>query len=202
MKMSFLDRILFLITGLLAAYQIAVGINGLNTIPTIAYTIAFGILLVTGLLIIILGVEILDLPVVVILSTIIPLSLATGLVWQYLPSIRTLYLIFTVIGFLAIVISRARPMKNKLPVLVLAVVHAIAGLTIFLLPIILVFNGGTTPGFALVSIGGALIGLGGLLLALLKAGKPILSREAIFRIFPVLMLMMTFAFVAGFALAS
>ncbi len=202
MKMSALDRILFLITGLLAAYQIAVGINGLNTIPTISYTIAFGILLVTGLLIIILGLEILDLPVVVILSTILPLSLSTGLVWQHMPAIRTLYLIFAVIGFLAIVISRARPMKNKLPVLVLAVVHAIAGLTIFLLPIILVLNSRTPPGFALVSMGGALIGLGGLLLALLKTGKPLLSREAIFRIIPVLMLMMTIAFVAGFALAS
>jgi hypothetical protein len=201
MKMTILDRVLLLITGLLAAYMIAVGINGLNIISTIAYTIAFGILLVAGLLIIILGLEVLDLPIVIILSTIIPLSLSTGLVWQYLPAIRTLYLIFSIAGFLAIVISRVRPIKNKFPVLVLAIVHAIAGLTIFLLPITLVFNGRTTPGFALVSVGGALIGLGGLLLGLLKAGKPLLSREVIYRVLPALLLLMTAAFVAGFAQA-
>jgi len=44
------------------------------------------------------------------------------------------------------------------------------------------------------------MGLGGLLLALLKAGKPLLSRETIFRILPVLLLIMTALFVAGFAL--
>lgn len=202
MKISALDRILILVTSLLAAYQIAVGINDLNTIPTIAYTITFGTLLVASLLITILGIEVLDLPIVIVLSTIIPLSLSTGLVWQYLPSIRNLYLAFAMLGFLVIVISRARPMKNRLPVLVLTVVHAIAGLTIFLLPIVLVFTGQTAPGFALVSVGGALISLGGLLLALLKAYKPLLSRETIFRILPVLLLMMTIAFVAGFALAS
>lgn len=201
MKMSILDRILLLSTCLLAAYMIAVGINELNIISTIAYTIAFGILLVAGLLIIILGLEVLDLPIVIILSTIIPLSLSTGLVWQYLPAIRTLYLIFSIAGFLAIVISRMRPIKNKFPVLVLAVVHAIAGLTIFLLPIVWVFNGRVAPGFALVSVGGALIGLGGLLLGLLKAGKPLLSREVIYRVLPALLLLMTAAFVAGFAQA-
>ena len=46
MKMSMLDRILLLVTGLLAAYQIVVGINDLSTAPIIAYTIAFGVLLV------------------------------------------------------------------------------------------------------------------------------------------------------------
>ena len=45
MKMTSLDRILLLLTGLLAAYQVAVGIDGLSTLPIIAYTIAFGVLL-------------------------------------------------------------------------------------------------------------------------------------------------------------
>ena len=83
MKISPLDRALLLITGILAAYQVAVGIDGFDTIPIIAYTIAFGILLVAGLLLIILGFDVLDSPIVVIVSTIIPLSLSLGLVWQH-----------------------------------------------------------------------------------------------------------------------
>jgi hypothetical protein len=200
MKISILDRILLLLTGLLAAYQIAVGIDGFSTIPMIAYSTAFGVLLVAGLLLLILGFEVLDSPIVVMISTIIPLSLATGLIWQYLPNYRVMYLIFAIIGFFAIVVTRALPIKNRFPLFILVIVHGVAGLTIFLLPIILVFSGLALSGFLLISVGGALIGLGGLLLALLKAGKPLLSRELIFRVLPGLLLLMTSAFVTGFAL--
>jgi uncharacterized membrane protein YjjP (DUF1212 family) len=198
MKMTILDRILLLITGLLAAYQIAVGIDGLATLPIIAYTIAFGILLVAGLLLIILGFDVLDSPIVVIVSTVIPLSLSLGLVWEHLPAYRTVYLVFVILGFLAILVTRLLPLKNKLPVFMLAAVHGIAGLTIFLLPIIWAFTGRATHGFALVGVGGALIGIGGLLLSFLKAGKPLLSRATILKVLPSLLLLMTAAFVAGF----
>ena len=198
MKMSPLDRVLLLVTGLLAAYEIVVGIDKLSTTPIVAYTIAFGVLLVAGLLLIILGFDVLDAPVVVIVSTIIPLSLSLGLVWEHLTSFRTLYLIFTIIGFLAVVLTRSIPMQNKLPTIIIALVHGIAGMTIFLLPIIISVQGQTKPAFALVGIGGALIGIGGLLLSFLKAGKPILSRETIFKVLPGLLLLMTACFVAGF----
>ena len=58
--MSLLDRVLLLLTGLLAAYQLAFGLGGLDTLPVIAYTIAFGVLLIAGLLLIILGFGVLD----------------------------------------------------------------------------------------------------------------------------------------------
>jgi hypothetical protein len=198
MKITPLDRVLLLLTGLLAAYQVAVGINGFSTLPIIAYTIAFGVLLVAGLLLIIWGFEVLDSPMVVIVSTVIPLSLATGLVWQHLDPVRIPYLIFAIIGFLAIIITRSFPMPGKLPTIVLALIHGIAGMTIFLLPILLSIQGQTNPLFALVGVGGALIGLGGLLLSFLKAGRPILSRETILKVLPGLLLLMTICFVAGF----
>ena len=198
MKMSMLDRILLLATGLLAAYQIVVGINDLSTAPIIAYTIAFGVLLVAGLLLIILGFDVLDSPVVVIVSTVIPLALSLGLVWEHLPAFRTPYLVFAMLGFLAVVLTRTIPMQNKLPTVVIAVVHGIAGLTIFLLPIAIAVQGVVRPAFALVGLGGALIGLGGLLLSFLKAGRPILSRETIFKVLPGLLLLMTLCFVTGF----
>lgn len=198
MKMTMLDRVLLLLTGLLAAWQVAIGIDAFDTLPVIAYTLGFGVLLVAGLLLIILGFEILDSPAVVIVSTLIPLSLALGLAWQYLEAYRTAYLIFTIGGFLAVTLTRLIPAPGKLPVFTLAVTHGIAGLTIFLLPIFLSASGTVHPGFALVGLGGALIGLGGLLLSFLKAGKPILARDTIFKILPGLLLLMTMAFVAGF----
>ena len=198
MKMSSLDRVLILLTGLLAAYQIVVGIDKMDSVPIIAYTIAFGVLLVAGLLLIILGFDALDSPVVVIVSTIIPLAISTGLVYQYLASFRTPYLIFAIIGFSAVTFTRSIPMQNKLPIFTIAIVHGIAGMTIFLLPIITSIQGQTHPLFSLVGIGGALIGIGGLLLSFLKTGKPILSRETIFKVLPSLLLLMTICFVVGF----
>ena len=200
MKTSSLDRIILLLTVVLAAYQVSVGIDGLSTLPIIAYTIAFGVLLVAGLLLLILGLEVLDSPIVVIVSTIIPLSLSLGLVWEYLASYRTPYLLLTIVGFAAIMLTRSFPMPGKLPVIVLATVHGIAGMVIFLQPIIFALTGQSKPGFVLVGLGGALIGIGGLLLSFLKTGKPILSRKTIFNIFPGLLLVMTTAYVAGFAL--
>ena len=199
-KISVLDRILLLITGLLAAYQIAFGVEGAPPLATISYTIAFGVLLVACLLMIIMGLEVLDSPWVVIVSTIIPLSLSLGLVSEYLPGWTTPYLIFVIGGFLAVGITQlATP--GKLATFVIAIVHSIAGMLIFLLPIILSLRGETPGGFALVGVGGALIGVGGLLLSFLKAGKPILSQKTILTILPGLLLLMTAAFVAGFAMS-
>ena len=198
MKMSPLDRVLLLLTGILAAYQIAVGMDGFSTFPILAYTISFGVLLIAALLLIIWGFDVLDSPMVVIVSTIIPLSLSMGLAWQHLASFRTSYLVFAIVGFLAVSITRSIPVPGKLPIIVLILVHGIAGMTIFLLPILLALQGKTQPAFALVGVGGALIGIGGLLLSFLKAGKPILSRETIFKALPGLLLLMTICFVAGF----
>ena len=198
MKMSGLDRALILLMGLLAAYQIVVGIDKMDSIPIIAYTIAFGVLLVAGLLLIILGFDALDSPTVVVASTVIPLSLATGLVYQHLASLRTPYLLFVIIGFAAVTFTRSIQMQSRLPVITIAIVHGVAGMTIFLLPIITSIRGETHPLFALVGLGGALIGIGGLLLSFLKTGRPILSRETILRVLPGLFLLMTVCFVAGF----
>lgn len=198
MKMSSLDRILLLLTGILAAYQVAVGIDGFDTLPIIAYTIAFGVLLIAGILLVIWGFDVLDAPVVAIVSTVIPLALSLGLVWQHLASLRTPYLLFAIGGFLAVTLTRSIPTPGKIATLVLAVTHGIAGMTIFLLPILLSIQGKTQPLFSLVGVGGALIGIGGLLLSFLKAGKPILSKELILKILPVILFLMTLCFVVGF----
>jgi hypothetical protein len=199
MRIAILDRILLLVMCLAAGYQIITGVEGLAPVPMIVYTVGFGVLLVAGLLLIILGFEALDSPVVIVVSTVIPLSLSLGLVWEHCSACRTPYLVFVIVGFLTVLATRLLPLRNRLPVLVLAVVHGIAGLTIFVLPVLLSATGRARPGFGLVGVGGALIGVGGLLLALLKAGKPLVSRAIILKILPGLLLLMTAAFVAGFA---
>lgn len=201
MKVTSLDRLLLLVTCLLAAYQVVVGINGLENVPTIAYTIAFGVLLVACLLIIILGFDVLNSRIVVMFSSIIPLSLSLGLIWEQVYSWRVPYLIFVILGYLAIIITRLMNISARVSTFILAIVHGVAGLVVFLLPSILSAQGIARPGFAFVGLGGALIGLAGLLLYFLKTGRPIVSRQIILRILPAIFLLMTLTFVVGFTLA-
>ena len=195
--MTPLDRILLLLTGLLAAYQVAVGIDGLPALAIAGYTLAFGVLLVSGLLLIILGFEVLDNRLVAVISTLIPLGLSLGLVVEYLGQYTTAYLVFCVVGFLAVAATRWL-VPGRPAVLVLALVHGISGLVIFILPLALSLNNTVPSRFALVGVGGALIGLGGLLLSFLKSGKPLLPAHTILTVLPGLLLVMTIAFVAGF----
>ena len=196
-KVSILDRILLLMTGLLAAYQIVVGIDSLGLVPEVSYTVAFGVLLVAGLLIIIMGFEILDSPMVVVVSTITPLSLSLGLVAQFYQSWLVPYAIFVILAFLGILGTRFVGGKG-VKVMSVIIGHTIAGLIIFLAPLLLSFSGNTPLIFSLVGLGGALIGVGGILLAFLKMGKPLLSKKAILTILPGLLLIMMICFIGGF----
>jgi len=198
LKISTLNRILLFFTALLASYQVAAGVDGMSVIPMLAYTIGFGILLVACLMLIILGYDALESPTVAIISTIIPLSLSLGLVWEYLPSIHIPYLLFTLMGLLSITISRFI-FSRQLSTLILAFVHGTAGLVIFILPIVVSINRLIQPIFIFVGVGGSLIGIGGLLLYFLKTGKPIFPRSIILNVFPALMFATTLAFVVGFS---
>lgn len=198
-RTSTTDRLLFLLTAFLAAYQVVNGLEGMETFTVVCYTIAFGVLLVAVLLLIILGLDILDSPLVAIVSTLIPLALSLGMVSQFLVELRDAYLFFTLLGFFAVVLTRYFG-SPRISVIVLSVVHGVAGLIIFILPIVLTLQGETPAGFLLVSLGGGLIGIAGLLLAFLKSGRPILSHEMILKVLPGLLLLMTGAFVVGFAL--
>lgn len=191
-----LDRIALLITGLLAAYLIVMGVEGLPILATWAYTTAFGVLLIAVLLMIINGFDVLNSPLVVIIAAIIPLGLSLGMVIENLPDWHLAYLVFVVIGFLAILLTRFL-VPERAATIVLAFVHGVAGLLIVGLPIALVLQVTKPMLYLFVSAGGALIGIGGMLLAFLKAGKPILSAEKICALLPWILLLMSAAFVLG-----
>ncbi len=198
MKMSISDRLFLLAAVLLSAWQIVVGIDNLSRQAIWAYTVAFGVLLVAALMLIILGFEALDSAVVVIVATVIPLSLGLGLVWDHLPAWRLPFAIFALAGLIAVSLTRYLKVPPLARTVVLAAVHGLAGLFIFLLPLYAAFSGGARPAFALVGLGGGLIGSAGLLLFFLRAGRPLLPRETVFRFLPALLLLMTACFAAGF----
>ncbi len=192
-----INQILLLFMILLAAYEVTVAGYSQQIVAIWAFTVGFGVLVISGLLIIILGNDVLEKTMVVISTTLIPLSLSLGLIAEFIPSATIYYLIFAVTGFTMIVYSRIKPSKRSGAV-ILVPVHAISGLVIFLLPIILCFSGVTPPGFVWVTIGGSFIGLGGLLLSFLRTGRQILSQDMIFNLLPVLLFVTTLCFVIGF----
>ena len=194
------DRVLLLIAALVAAWQIVVGLEGKGTLATVSYTVAFGILLVADLLLIILGFQALESPVVVILSTAIPLGLAVGLTAEALPGRANLAAVLAVAALLAVAVPRVAGWRRA-GLATLIPVHTLAGLWIVALPAALVVQGNRAAPFLLVCLGGALIGVGGLLLAFLRTGRPILSHNTILMLLPSLLLATTVALVAGFSLA-
>ncbi len=196
-KVTVPDRLLFVLTIILASYLIVKGFSGFTETETTLLSIAMGVLVIAGLLLLLFGFEILENKAVVVVATITPLSLSLSLIVAYLPQFSLIYWVLVMAGFFAILFTRYFS-SNKVAAMVLAPVHGIAGLIIFLLPVVFSLNGQAPSRFALVGVGGALFGIGGLLLAFLKSGKPLLSKETIFSILPALLVITTACFVLGF----
>ena len=196
-KMSTLDRVLLFATDLLAAYQIVTGAGAKGDILVgLAYTIAFGVLLVAGLLLIIFGFDVLESSLVVITATVIPLSISLGLILEYVPALGTAYLVFAICGVIAVATTQLRG-PGKLATVVLAVTHSLAGLLIFGIPIASSLRGTASIGFLWVSVGGAFIGIGGMLFSFLRMGRPMLSKKLVFALLSPLLLLMSVTFVIG-----
>ena len=202
--MTLFDQIVLLATGLVAIYLIWRfwgEYSGSESKPSydIYYIISFAVLLVAGLLLIFFGYGVLASPWVVIVSVLIPACLSLGLVAEFYPQYEKGYLAFVVIGLLAIAITRFTGPEG-LATIVLIIVHSVAGLAIFFIPIIAVRQDKAPGGFIWVTVGGVLIGLGGIALAFLKTGGQLLffSADFVFTILAPLLLLMSLAYTWGF----
>jgi len=84
--------------------------------------------------------------------------------------------------------------------IVYPVFHAIAGLTIFFLPIFLIKANKVNSQFIWVTVGGTLIGLGGIALGFLTAGRQLLffSPEFVLMILAPLLFVMALCYMYGF----
>lgn len=160
------------------------------------YMMGFLVLLISGLLLIFLGLGILSSPYVLTVASLIPLGISMGVMEQYFPKYKAAFKWFVTIGFLAIAISAfggfATLRKISVPLF-----HGVAGLVIFLGPF---FAKKAPKGFWWVGIGGVLIGLGGIALAFISLGKQLLffSPQFVMTILPPLLLLMSLAFTFGF----
>ncbi len=201
--MGILDQLILLATGLVAIYLLFrffqdYGAN--KGQHTIYYMVSFAVLLVAGLLLIFLGWGILPNPAVIVVTTFIPLGISVGLYNEFYEKYAKGYLIFAIVGFLAIVFTRYMTASHGLQVATLAFFHSVAGLSIFFIPIFAIKAQKAPGGFLFVTVGGALIGLGGIALAFLKSGGQFLffSGEFVMAILAPLLLLMTLAYTWGF----
>ncbi len=167
------------------------------------YIMGILVLLVSGLLLIILGYDILATPFVLTVASLIPLGISMGIAEQYYPKWKKAYKWFATIGFLAIAISAFAGI-DLLRKISVPLFHGVAGLVIFLGPFFVnkIHQAKkAAKGFWWVGVGGALIGIGGIALAFLTVGKPLLgifTDSLVFNILSPLLLLMTLAFTWGF----
>lgn len=195
-KISVLNRLILVGAGHVAGYQIVAGIEGLDSLPTLAYTIAFGVMVLACLLTLTLGYRALENTGIVIVATLIPLGLSTGMVLEYSPGFAPVYLLLAIAGFVLVVgtkLLRPGPAAN----ITVTIVHGLAGLIVSILPVGLSLRGVKPPAFALVGAGGFLVGVMGMMLALERFGKPLVGRERIYRVLPTLLLLTNALFVLG-----
>ena len=200
--MTIFDRIILLTTGVTALYLIWrmwMRYQESKARHWIYTIIGFAVLFVAGVLLILFTYSALASPFVVIVSVLIPAGISAGIMAKTYPRFETPYLIFIIVGLLAIAVTRFTG-PASLATIVLIIVHTTAGLTIFFLPISNVSRKIERSGYLWVTVGGALIGLGGIALAFLKTGRQLLffSADFVFAILAPLLLLMTLAFTAGF----
>ena len=200
--MSWFDRIILLLTGLTAIYMLwyfYLRYQKEKAVYDLYYMMGFGVLLVSGLLLIFFGWDILKSPYVLTVATLIPLGISMGLMNQFRPNYKKYYSWFALVGLLAIAVTSIGGMSLKS--VAVPVFHGVAGLIIFGLPIYkCAVEKDAKKGFGMVGIGGALIGLGGIALAFLVSGSQFLffSADFVYMILAPLLLLMTLAFTFGF----
>ena len=199
--MTLFDRIVLLATGLVAAYLVwrfYTRYTKTKKLHDIYYMLGFGVLLVSGLLLIFLGYGILASPFVLTVASLIPLGISLGLMNQFFKPWKKAYAWFALAGFLAIAVTSIAGLELKK--LAVPLFHGVAGLIIFVGPIKAFLDKQAPAGFWWVGVGGVLIGLGGIALAFLSAGSQLLffSQSFVMTILAPLLLLMALAFAFGF----
>jgi hypothetical protein len=199
MSLFTLDNLFLLLTGLVAIYllwRFYTRWSKGKALYDVYYIMGFLVLLVSGLLLILLGLGILASPYVLTVASLIPLGISIGLVEQYFPQYKRVFKWFALVGFLAIAVTSIAGIELGRKIAV-PMFHGVAGLVIFLGPFL---AKKAAKGFGWVGIGGLLIGLGGIALAFIASGAQLLffSPSFVMLILTPLLLLMTLSFTYGF----
>ena len=136
MNLFTLANLFLLLTGLICIYILVRFYSRWSRekgLYDLYYMMGFLVLLISGLLLIFLGLGILSSPYVLTVASLIPLGISMGLMEQYFPKYKKAFKWFVTIGLLAIAISAiggfATLRKISVPLF-----HSVAGLVIFLGP--------------------------------------------------------------------
>lgn len=190
------NRILLLLLAILASFGVIVGGNGQNVIAMWAYSIGYGVIVITSLLMLAMGYEYLDKPLIIIVATIIPIAFSSGLIATVIPRYALPYFIFCLLGFAIVIVTRFG--KNRfVAVASLVLMHGVSGLVILILPVILFFTQKQSFEIIWMGVGGAIIDAAGLLFLLNRTGKPIFTYSTLVQLLPGLLLLTTLAFTLG-----
>jgi len=194
--MQNLNRIILLAVALVAGYEIVSGIEGLGTIPIAYYTVSYGIFLLSAILMVLIGVDIIEHDIAALAASLLPLGFSMGMVGEFMLEYHLLYSSLISLLYAGLTIQKLRK-KDKTALVFQILLHGISGLVLFNLPIVLLIQGDVNPNFLGVSVGTGLVAIGGMALAFLKSGKPILTKDQIYTIFPGVLLMAVVAFSIG-----
>jgi len=126
--MTLFDRLILLLTGLTAIYltwRFYARFSKEKDRHDIYYMMGFVVLLVSGLLLIFFGWDILDSPYVLTVATLIPLGVSMGLIHQFVPDYKKAYSWFSLVGLLAIAVTSIGGMSLKS--ISVPVFHGVAG---------------------------------------------------------------------------
>ncbi len=197
-KKSIINKIIFLLTGHIAGYKIINGMEAYSNLTTFYFTVAFGVLLLACLLLLLMGFEIMENNLVAVVAALIPITLSLGMMNNKLPQFHLFYVAIILIGFVIAIYLRFFG-TEKIASLSFGVIHGVSGVVIFFIPILLFFKGLVELQYIYVSIGAVLIGVLGMLMAFLKGGKPIVSKEKVLMFFPIILFLASTAFVIGLA---
>src|SRR3990172_7417558 len=157
--MQMKDIAFLLLTGLLSAYlcwYFYQRYTSNKALHNLYYLMGFAVLLISGLLLIFLGLDILASPYVLTVASLIPLGVSMGVAEEYYPSWKKAFKWFAVIGFLAIAITSIGGMLIGLGGIALAFISldrqllffSPAFVSLILTPLLFLMTGAFTLGFA------------------------------------------------------
>jgi len=204
--MTILDRIFLLLAGMMALYTIVTLLRRNKSLNTIIFhIISLSVLTISGILLIIFGWDILGLmgdgignKLVAIVASLIPFAWALGVVSHLNKQLRKIYLPLLTLGIILISISRFSN-SPEFARMVYPLFHGLAGLTIVVLPSVLLKKTQLKRPYLLVSLGGLFISVGGLALSFIMSGRQLLffSADFVLMILAPLLFMTTLAYGAG-----
>lgn len=166
------------------------------------WMISLLVLFVSGVLIILLGFEVLEEPLIPVIAALIPVGIATGLyyaLWED-KNYGLIFFIYSLVVLVFVTLARLDIFLSDYGTILIMAIHVPSGGSIMLLPVYSAITNMTESASIYFSIGGLLISIGGMLLAFLRLSEPFLGifdADTIFLVLPGLLLIVGAFFVLG-----